>query len=418
MTNSNGGPFDVVVVGGGAAGVAAAVGAARSGARVALLEKEGTLGGAAVSASVLTYCGFFSRRHELVVAGVGTRFLDVLAEDHLYLTHTSPETGNKVVLLDLETTKRALDRLVVEAGVAVLHHVHVVGASTSDGEVRTVSYTHAGSLYTAEAKSFVDATGDGALGAASGAAMEETPVQQRQASTMVMRIGGVAEDATLAGDVAEAAIRRYRTSATVDMPRTRGPLVRLPVSREIMALLVDLDGDMLDPAQHTRAEQVGRVQALHYWRALRDGIPGWERSFLVETGPTLGIRETRRVVGPERVTRDDVASGRRRPDAVIARGGWPMESHVGAGSTAYSGIRDDAWFDIPIGATQSVTYPNLWAAGRLVCSDSHAYASTRVMGTAFATGHAAGVASAWQAMKGDVDVKRIQAILRDQGALL
>ncbi|WP_245993427.1 FAD-dependent oxidoreductase [Nocardioides immobilis] len=418
MAGSHSASFDVVVAGGGAAGVAAAIGAARAGARVALLEKTGNLGGAAVSASVLTYCGFFSRRHELVVAGVGARFLDVLAEDHLYLTHTSPETGNKVVLLDLETTKRALDRLVLESGVEALLHVDVVSADTRDGEVQAITYAHAGSTYSIRANSFVDATGDGSLGAASGALMDEAPPHERQASTMVMRIGGVVEDAQLTGDAVEAAVRGYRSSTGGDMPRTRGPLVRLPLSREIMALLVDLDGDMLDPAQHTRAEQLGRLQALHYWRALRDGIPGWQDSFLVETGPTLGIRETRRMVGRERVTKEDVASGRRRPDVVVARGGWPMESHVGVGRTAYGGIRDDAWFDIPIGATQSATYANLWAAGRLICSDSDAYASTRVMGTAFATGHAAGVAAAWQALKGEVDVAGIQATLRDQDALL
>ncbi len=410
--------FDVVVAGGGAAGVAAAVGAARTGAKVALLEKAGTLGGAAVSASVLTYCGFFSRSHELVVAGVGARFLDVLAEDHLYLTHTSPETGNKVVLLDLETTKRALDRLVLEAGVHTLLHVDVVGASVKGGDLLSIEYAHAGSVYTAAAKSFVDATGDGALLAASSAAVEIVPPDQRQASTMVMRIGGVAEDATLAGSDAEAAIRRYRDSSGINMPRTRGPLVRLPTSREIMALLIDLDGDMLDPARHTRAEQLGRVQSVHYWRALRDGLRGWEDSYLVETGPTVGVRETRRVVALERITRDDVSSGRRRPDAVIARGGWPMESHVGVGQTSYGGIRDDAWFDIPIGALQAATYPNLWAAGRLISSDSDAYASTRVMGTAFATGHAAGVAAALQAADGTVDVARIQSVLKEQDALL
>lgn len=410
--------FDVVVAGGGAAGVAAAVGAARSGAKVALLEKTGSLGGAAVSASVLTYCGFFSRQGELVVAGVGQRFLDLLAEDDLYLTHTSLETGNKVVLLDLETTKRALDRLVAEAGVQVLLHVDVVAASATDEVVQAVSYAHAGSLYTITAKSFVDATGDGALGAASGAEMDVAEPGQRQASTMVMRIGGVSEHATLTGASAETAIRAYRDSTEAEMPRTRGPLVRLPLSREVMALLIDLDGDMLDPVQHTRAEQFGRTQALNYWRALREGAPGWERSYLVGTGPTLGIRETRRYVAMECITKDDVASGRRRPDDVVARGGWPMESHVGVGNTEYGRIRDDAWYDIPLGATRAVSFTNLWAAGRLVSSDSDAYASTRVMGTAFATGHAVGIAAALQARDGSVDIASIQAALRDQHALL
>ena len=115
--------FDVVVVGGGAAGAAAAVGAAAAGARTCLIERHGYFGGAAVASSVLTYCGFFDRRHEQVVAGVGQHFLDLLANDHHYTTQTSADSGNKIVLLDPEVTKRTLDRLLTDAGVTLLTRI-------------------------------------------------------------------------------------------------------------------------------------------------------------------------------------------------------------------------------------------------------------------------------------------------------
>lgn len=412
-------PYDVVVVGGGSAGVAAAIGAADQGARVLLLERNSSLGGAAVASSVLTYCGFFSRSHEQVVAGVGQRFLAALAEDHLYLTHTSPESGNKVVLLDLETTKRALDRLVRSAaGVTAMLHADVVAATAADGLVHGVTWAHAGTIRQALAATVVDASGDGALLAAAGVRTMSQPADRRQASTLVMLVSGVAADAALDSEATHRAITDYRRRTGVRLPRERGPLVRLPVTGQVMALLVDVDHDMLDPEDATTAEMEAREQAVHYWRALRDGLPGWERSHLAATGPNLGVRETRRLHGRATVTGDDVATGRRRPAEVVARGGWPMENHVGVGATRYGGIRDDAWYDVPLDALGSSSHGNVWAAGRLVSSDDDAYASTRVMGTAFATGHAAGVAAALQATTGAVDPGAVQVALAAGGALL
>lgn len=412
-------PYDVVVVGGGSAGVAAAVGAADQGASVLLLERNGSLGGAAVASSVLTYCGFFSRAHEQVVAGVGQRFLDALAEEQLYLTHTSPESGNKVVLLDLETTKRSLDRLVRSAaGVTVMLHADVVAAISDDGLVHGVTWAHAGTVHQTRATTVVDASGDGALLAAAGVRTVSLPAARRQASTLVMLLGGVADDAALDSESTHRAITDYRLRTGVQLPRERGPLVRLPVTDQVMALLVDVDQDMLEPEAATTAEMEAREQAVHYWRALRDGLPGWERSHLDTTGPTLGVRETRRLHGRATVTGNDVATGRRRPADVVARGGWPMENHVGVGATRYGAIRDDAWYDIPLDALGSSSHRNVWAAGRLVSSDDDAYASTRVMGTAFATGHAAGVAAALQATTGGAGPGPVQAALAAGGALL
>src|SRR5690606_16389083 len=136
--------FDVVVVGGGAAGIAAAVGAARSGSEVCLIEQYGFLGGAATNSSVLTHCGFFDQTGAQVVRGVGQEVLDRLDAHRLYRTHTVPESGNTIVLLDLETTKTVYDELVTSAGVELLLHSTLVGATTEEGRITGVEVAHRG----------------------------------------------------------------------------------------------------------------------------------------------------------------------------------------------------------------------------------------------------------------------------------
>jgi hypothetical protein len=120
----------------------------------------------------------------------------------------------------------------------------------------------------------------------------------------------------------------------------------------------------------------------------------------------------------ETVSPVDVSSGRKRPRDVIARGGWPIEDHSAPGEPSYSGIKDDGWFDIPYGSIASSGITNLWAGGRLISSEPRAFASVRVMGTAFGTGHAAGIAAALYAAEGRTDVGNVQRELAAQGALL
>lgn len=409
--------FDVVVVGGGAAGVAAAIGASASGARVCLIERHGCLGGAAVASSVLTYCGFFDRSHEQVIAGVGQQFLDRLAKLDLLQTHTTQESGNKVVLLDLETTKRVLDSMVVDAGVTVFFHADVFAAEADADRVTTLEFNHPGGRVTVSATSFVDCSGDGALLNAAQVGVHVSPVEFRQASTMVMRVGGVDEDGDMSRESVQAAVRSYAATFGVPMGREHGAMVRLPLSREVMVLIADQHRDMLDVTDSSWAELDARRDAGHYFEALRSSVPGWSSSFLAATGPDIGVRESRRLLGRTSVTGEDVSEGRRR-EHVIARGGWPMEDHASKGQTRYGRIRDDHWYDIPYDSIVSVTHANVWAGGRLTSSDDRAYGSIRVMGTAFGTGHAAGVAAALSAQGEEPSIDAVQHCLRQQGALL
>lgn len=410
--------YDVVVIGGGAAGIAAAVGAAQAGASVCVVEQYGFLGGAATNSSVLTHCGFFDQTKTQVVKGVGQQMLDRLAAHHVYRTQTMAETGNTIVLLDLETTKAVYDDLLTHPGITLLLHSRLISASVEDGRITQVEIVHRGGRMQLEAAAFVDCSGDGALIAYSGAAELLADVEERQASTLVMRVGGVRDEADLSPKSMDTAVRAYCEETGADLVRTSGIAVRMPVSGEVMLLVVDQHRDVLDAAELTRAEIEARRLSWQYLDAFKKHLPGWESGYLAATGPQIGIREARRLQGQELITAQDVTTGRKRSDQAVARCGWPMESHVAPGVTEYGGIANKGWYHIPYGAICSANRDNLWAGGRLVSSDGRAYASLRVMGTSFATGHAAGVAAAVYAGTGHHDLQLTRKTLIEQGALV
>ncbi|WP_245574043.1 FAD-dependent oxidoreductase [Amycolatopsis nigrescens] len=410
--------YDVVVIGGGAGGVAAAVGAARTGASVLLVEQYPFLGGAATNSSVLTFCGFFDQRGEQVVAGVGEDILRRLRARGVYEEKTMGWTGNRIVLLDVESTKLVLDAALADAGVDVYLHTRLIGATRSNERVTEVELHHRGGRERVTAKAFVDASGDGALLAEAGAGVRVAAVDQRQTSTLVCRFGGVAEDADLSREGLRAAVAAHGRQTGTRLPRDYGIAVHLPVTREVIALLVDEQLDALDVAAISRDEASARRQAWQYLDALRAHLDGWESAYLLETGPQIGIREARHLRGREQVTEQDVLTGRKHPGSAIARCGWPIEDHASPGVTNYRPIQDGGCYDIPYGAICSADTGNLWGAGRLTSSDDEAYASVRVMGTAFATGHAAGVAAAQYGQGTAHDVAAIRAELRRQSALV
>ncbi|MGW5121803.1 FAD-dependent oxidoreductase [Streptomyces noursei] len=407
-----------MVVGGGSAGVAAAVGAARAGCRTRLIEKYAFLGGAATASSVSIYCGFFDQNRRRVVDGVGGSVLRRLQERGVYREGSFSWSGNTFVLLDTETTKTVLDEETHAAGVDIRLHSTVVGASRERGWLREIEVSDAAGRHRVAARAFVDASGDGALCALAGAGVRVAPAGERQTSTLASRYGGVVPGADLSREGVRVAVNAYNRHSGRSLPHTQGVLARLPVTGEVLALLADEHVDTLDAAALTGAEINGRRKARAYLDAFRAYLSGWENAYLLCTGPQLGIREARRLRAREEVRGADVLAARKRPDESIARCGWPVEDRRVPGVARYVPIEGKGWYDIPYGAICSDDLDNLWAAGRLTGSDDDAFASLRVMGTAFATGHAAGVAAALYARGAKHDRALIRAELLRQGALL
>ncbi len=413
--------YDVVVVGGGAAGIAAAIGARQSGARTLLVERYGFMGGAATNANVLSYCGFYARGDERrrVVGGAGFRVLETLAELGFDVAPVRAPSGNWIVMLDPEALKYAMDRIVAEHDVECRLHCTLIGARRTAARIVAVTlFDHAGA-FDVEAASFVDASGDADLGFAAGVPALTDPDSPRQLASFPVRIGGVPPQVT----VSRAALVELMThfdagDAIAHVRRNGGHFFRLPRSNEFWWMGIDLATDGLDSADLAAAERSGRELAWNFFALLRARMPGFQDAYICVTGPQLGIRDSRQLATRYRLTDEDVLTGRTRDDG-IGCGCWPAELHSGVSGPTFQPIGGPGHYHVPLASVRASDVDNLWVGGRAIGCDVLAYGSLRVMGTAFATGQAAGVAAAHGAGGGSAeDSPRIQDELRRQGAIL
>jgi hypothetical protein len=411
--------YDVVVAGGGAAGVAAAIGAARAGARTLLLERYGFLGGAATNAGVLTYCGLFLQREAAVpaVAGVASEVLRRLAGLGADVAPIRGRSGNWIVLFEPEPLKLALDEAVAAAGAEAWLHARVTGADVVSGRLRGVQVTdHAGTRLI-EATSFVDASGEATLSALAGLPAAVDRGDPVQAASLPIRLGGIAPAVEL--DRSRFAAAAAAVNAGRKGPCLRGDggvIIRLPGAGEVWWTCIDIATDGLSAADLSAAERVARRLAWDAVQALRRQ-PGFAGAYIIATGPQLGVRETRRPRARCTLTRAHGLEGRRAPDG-IARAAWPMEVHAAPGRPVFTPIGGEGFFDVPLDALRPQGCDNLFLGGRVIGADADAYGSVRVMGTGFATGQAAGAAAACAAAAGAVDIDRLRAVLAAQGAIL
>ena len=413
--------YDAIVAGGGAAGVAAAIGAARAGASVALIERAAYLGGAATHSNVLTYCGIWTQAHpeQQIVQGVGAEILreiDAVGGDAS--ARRMPVSNVVVALLDPEIVKFALDRVCERAGVDVLLHATIVGAQARDGHIAAVDVVDHNGIARLEAGAFVDASGDADLAARAGAEVRYGDGRGNvQNGTLVIRFGGIAADADTTRATWERAVKAGKARGLTELTKEHGLVVRIPGSNDVLAYLADEGYDARDARSIGEAERRGRRQAWQYLDAIRT-LPGHERAYIVTTGPSIGTRESRHVVAQYQLATGDVVHRGTFADSV-ALGGWPVEIHPGAGlPNRWVRIDGDGAYEIPLRTLCSRTHANLFAAGRTLDAEPDAFASVRVMGTAFATGHAAGVAAARFSSRGETEPDAVRAELVRQGALL
>jgi len=409
---------DVAVVGGGSAGVAAALAAAECGCQVALIEHYGFLGGTATMAGVQSYCGFYTSRQtpEQVVAGMGQRVLDGLHALGHDIAPLPQKTGNWIILLDPEHLKLALDRLVMQADIRTLLHCRVMGVEQQDHHIHTLQCSDQEGVFSLRASTIVDATGNANIAAM--LAPQHTRTRQ-QAASLTARISGVDPAQALNRHALQAALDDYQQRTGKPLPRERGGFfVRLPWSQECWAMMVDVDVPDLTTQTLSRAEMQARGIVHDYLQSLRRCVPGFQSARIEVTGPQIGVRSTRCARSQQDVSREDVITDRRHADA-IARSGWPCELHPAPGVTEYHAIPDHGWFHVPYGALMPLQGDNLWLAGNGIGADDIAFGSVRVMGSAFATGHAAGVAAALACTRGQrPPVAEVKTRLLQQGALI
>jgi hypothetical protein len=327
---------------------------------------------------------------------------------------TGPQRHRGVfVVFEPEAVKRVLDTLAAEAGVDVLLHAFVCGATREDGRIVDVMWQDHAGTHTASARAFVDASGEGDLAFFAGAATRYGNDGMVNLGTLGTRFGGIPKDVTVTADQFAQAVAKGRGPFTKD----RSVMTRLPISGDVVCYVASADYDPRDARSFSEAERSGRAQAWAYLDAMRS-LPGCAGAYLVSTGPEFGTRESRHVEAAYKLTWEDVVQGRPMDDA-IALGAWGVEWHDRKTfESTFVYPPDKGTYAIPLRCLISRDTANLFAAGRLADADQKAGASLRVMGTAFATGQAAGVAAALFARDGQHDAQSVRGVLSGQGALI
>lgn len=428
---------DIVVVGGGAAGVAAATVAAEAGHSVVLVEKYGFCGGAAVAGMSGTICGSYlaaetAEGRDRIVDGFTGRFRELLLDrDGL----TAPQLYGKTLTEahDPLVWREVADQLLTGAGVTILLHTTVVGVLLDGDAVhRGIVIESAAGRTTIRAARTIDSSGDAAVVARAGHRTVFGADGSIQNPTMFFRICGVdlaAFDAAWGADticppwVSEAIVAAR--GGGLDLPRSKVWLFHTTRPHELLVNATRLtarDGRMLnvvDPADFTEAEVLGRAQVRNYARFLRDHVPGCADAYVVDTGVEAGIRQTRSIVGVDTLTNADVLGARKRPDGVV-RSPWPIELHSGD-RPRLEWLIDD-YYEVPYLALVPATGDNVITAGRCLSAEHEALASARVTAQCFEYGHAAAVASSLSLRKNlpyrEIDGADVRAVMRAGGSAL
>ena len=407
--------YDVIVAGGGTAGTAAAIASSRLGARTLLVERNHCLGGAATMRSVHTWCGLYTLGQDR------TQVVHGIADEVLARQRTrggiGPITAFRGVFVpfDPETLKVAFDELVVEAGVDVRFGTAVLSADRDDSGLSDVTIAHHGGVEKIEGAAFVDCTGDGDLASFGGASTRYGNTDGVNLGTLGCRFGGIPTSVSVTVDQVTEAIERQQFDDGA-VTKNRCVVVRLPNSGDLVLYLASEDFDPRDPVTLARAEFGARRQAWNYLEAVKS-IAGCENAHLVTTGPEIGTRESRHLNCRRQLTWDDISS-RRTFDDCIALGAWGAEWHDRkTHRSEFDYPADKGSFEIPLRCLHSVNTENLFCAGRLADGDRKGGAAIRVMGTAMATGQAAGTAAALKA-DGRFTGDNARDALRAAGAVL
>lgn len=434
---------DVFVCGGGVAGIAAAISAARGGASVILADNNGYLGGSATAGMVGTFMTCMDTRGEKqIIKGFFEEFVQELLKENGARYHTEcpgsdsysgyRETGHiGVTPYDFEAFKRVAERMCLEAGVKLIYHATLVKSEAEGGRVKAAYLALKDGIYQIEAKVFIDTTGDGALSHLSGAETmygdEDGTIQN---PTLFCNITGV-DKAALDEYVASSKNPRERFYMDlIEEGRRRGDF---PCGTYKLRLFEGLGGywnvnmaqvdeniDVLDGEVITEAEISQRVQLVKIIDFLRANIPSLKDIQMVASAAALGIRESRRVVGNYILTVEDISGSTDFPDKVVACANSidvHCKDHVN-----YRTRESEKNYYIPLSSLIVKGFSNLLVAGRCLSADRFALAAVRVMPPCFAMGEAVGVTAALALGCGTdvnaVNARDVQDILIQNGGYL
>ncbi len=417
---------DVAIVGGGSAGVAAAVTAARLGLRTVLVEDFPFFGGMSTGGCVGTFCGFYQRDASgdftPLVGGYPLEVMDTLRQRGMAYGPVPFKTTAAVPYVPWGL-KRLLDELVRgESRLKVYLHARCVGAMVRDREIRALAvHTRSGTVAIA-ARHYIDASGDAALAAAAG--VETIRGESIQYPSMMFYMQRVDLGAALSdlGKLTAVIEEHFHQEG---LPRRSGNIIPTGRAGEVLIAMsrVGVGGRAIDGAnadELTFGEMEGREQAARLADFLARYMPGFAEAFLSDTAPRLGLRETRKIVGQYQLTEADVLGGRKFDDG-ICRSAWPIELHVAGGETVWKFLDDNLYYTVPYRCLVPKEIENLLVAGRCLSATREAFASVRVIGPCMGEGQAAAAAAAIAGERTSVsavDVDAVRAKLTAIGALV
>jgi len=395
--------FDILVVGGGTAGIAAAVLAARTGAKTLLVERRSALGGMASNALVHTLCGLYLLRDDesrpLSYANEG--FPREFAESLIAAGGASaPVRMGKLDVLPHRPAALAAvaDDITRRIPNLTVHlHTDLTGIESASGQIQAARFHSRGCVFEVEVKSLIDASGDAEAAALAGAEFECAPPDRLQRPAYIFGIGG-ADESALEGDARLKLAHLLSGAVTSGHLSTEalGVAFRYGMSQSEIWATLDLQADPYDPCSPeclTRVEACGRRVAFKIIRFLRSHAAGFENSRITCTPAQVGVRESRRVLGVGCLTEEDILQGRTGKEPV-AFACWPLELRENAKGPRFRFPVENRPTGISLDCLRSRTVENLFVAGRCISCTHEAQASIRVTGTCLATGEAAGKAAA------------------------
>lgn len=452
------GGYDVAVLGAGSAGVAAAIAAAKNGAKTLLVESSATLGGDLLSGLPIDGCR--SSNGEWIVGGVAKALFDACKRWDGYIGSMYDRRNIWIVMINPNVMSLAILHQLREHGVTIMPYTQVVGVNCRDGLIGSLVLANKTQTFTLRAKQYLDCTGDADVATLCGVPYEMgDEAGELQPATIVFRFRrvapqkllkfildhpencGLGENPLVPKTARELARELYDLGYPKAFFSSSGPLMKeaiaagelhacsmlaitpnssdgtcVTVNTTRMVLEDCTDALTLGNATLELASQVENAAAF-----MMKYIPGFEQAEFSGIAPRLGIRESRRIVGEYRLCADDVRNARKRSDGVC-KGGHEVDIHGKAENHVRFTIKDAGSYDIPLGCMLPVGVYNLMVAGRSLSADRVAHSSARVMGTCMAMGQAVGTAAAMcasrQVMPRELSVAHLREVLKSQGAVL
>ncbi|MCQ2412616.1 MAG: FAD-dependent oxidoreductase [Sphaerochaetaceae bacterium] len=445
--------FDVVIIGGGPAGTMAAIAAGRHKLSTLLIEQGSCLGGMLTTAGVGPQMSFHAGDTK-VVQGIADELVSRMVKRGFSTGHIKDEIGyaSSITPFDAEGLKIVLEQMVQDAGVQILYHTTFIDCETTDGRITSVRLFAKNGFFQVKAKVFIDASADADLSTRAGiqTVYGDEKTGEAQPMTMNVKVYGVDRQKLkaymaehrddmlettkfdsleiiprVAFQGAESKINLAKANGDFHVERSRVLCFETNNPGEFIINMSHVhDLDATDPFDLTKAEIQGRQEAFEIVAFLRKYIPGFEHCIMHSTGQSIGIRESRKIVGKYMLTAEDLVTNTMFPDA-IAMGGYPIDVHKKGDfweeEKTYS-LKPGTWYSIPYRCLVTDSIKNLIVAGRCISMNHMACGAVRVTPIVMAMGQAAGTAAYVSLTTGNdannLDTDLLRKILVEDGAFL